>query len=126
MIFQERKIETGYSYDVEDVFGTVHLESDVKLDGEKLDGVVVLLLRQNIRAEEIRGEVKFESGKIIYIFKRAPTWTDDDEDDICENTPTSTSEQVKGSTWTANPAIRTLSLLQRFVEAFREAWKKTK
>jgi len=80
MIFQERKQPNdAYSYDVEDVFGTVHIESSVKLTGDILDGIVMVLLKQNISAEEIRGEVKHNKGVVQYVFKKRPMWEDEDE-----------------------------------------------
>jgi hypothetical protein len=126
MLFLERKKKTGYQYDVEDIFGKIHLESSTQLPADILDEIVGLLLRQNISAGKVEGEVKHGEGIITYEFTKEPIWSDDDEEEPCENTPTSTSKQERGS----NPILRwirkTTNWLRRFVEAFREAYKKTK
>jgi hypothetical protein len=124
MIFQEKKTTEGYVYNVEDIFGTVSIDSDVKLDGDTLDGIVMVLLRQNISAEEILGEVKHNGGVVRYRFKKRPLWEDEK---ICKNTPTSTSKQESVPIHTHRSILgRIIRLVQRFAEAFREAWKKTK
>jgi len=127
MIFQERKQPNSdeYTYDVEDVFGTVHIESSVKLTGDILDGIVMVLLKQNISAEEIRGEVKHDKGVVQYVFKKRPMWEDEDEaKQPCNDTPTSTQKPESASTRTRLLRIPILSWCARFAEAFREAWKK--
>lgn len=122
MIFQERKLETGFTYDVEDVFGKIHIDSPTKLEPDILDEMVVLLLKRNLTAETITGEVKHKDGVVAYTFKRAPMWEDDKEP--CESTHTSTPKQENASTPTRRLGIPILSWCKRFVVAFREAWKK--
>jgi hypothetical protein len=128
MIFQERKQPNDeFSYDVEDVFGTVHIESSVKLTGDILDGIVMVLLKQNISAEEIRGEVKHDKGVVQYVFKKRPMWEDEDEEkQPCKDTHTSTQKPESASTRTRLLRIPILSWCGRFAEAFREAWKSAK
>ena len=128
MIFQEKKTETGYNYKVEDVFGTVVIDSEAKMTGELLDDVVLLLLKQNIRAETIDGEVKHEDGIIKYNFTKAPMWSEDDEEDICKTKDTYTSTKKQESVYVRilKPMTQTLDWLRRFVVAFQEAYKKTK
>ena len=45
MLYQERKIEDGYHYTTEDVFGIIDLYSDTKLDKDTLDIFVVEILK---------------------------------------------------------------------------------
>ena len=123
MIFQERTIHNGYSYDVEDIFGTLHIESSVKLTGEILDDMVVLLLRRNISAETVTGEIKHQGGTVTYIFKRAPAWEDDKP---CDDTHTSTKQPERESIRTRLLRVPGLIWCRKFAEAFREAWKKGK
>lgn len=123
MTFLEKKKKNGYSYDLEDVFGSVHIESNTRLIADILDEIIVLLLKQKTTAETVNGKVKDGDRIIKYTFKKAKTWEDDDE---CENIPTSTNEQVSGTTSTSNQTIRTLSWLQRFAVACQRALKKIK
>lgn len=127
MIFAERKVERGYTYDVEDVFGTIHIESPDKLEPDLLDDMVVLLLKQNLSAEVVEGEVQHKGGTVRYRFQKAKQWDeDDDDDDIpCADTPTSTKKQESASTPTSPSRTGALSWPRRFAGAFREAWKKT-
>ena len=122
MIFKEIKTEQGYTYDTEDIFGTVHIESVEKLNGELLDDMVLLLLKQNISAETVTGEVKYEKGIVKYTFKKTPTWSEDEE---CEDIPTSTKKQAEGFTQILYCPIKIYSWLKKFVEVFREVWRKT-
>lgn len=125
MIFQERKQSNDeYAYDVEDVFGTVHIESSVKLTGDILDGIVMVLLKQNISAEEIRGEVKHDKGVVQYVFKKRPLWEDDDEPKPCNDIPTSINEPGSAYIVTFLSRVPGWNWCARFVEAFREAWKR--
>ncbi len=129
MLFQERKIETGYHYKVEDVFGTVDIESPTKLTPDLLDDMVVLLLGQKLSAKEVSGSVKHESGEVTYKFVKADMWSEPEEETPpCKNTPTSTnetaSESPQVSRWNFPKKIgNTWNWFRRFVEAFREAWK---
>lgn len=126
MIFQEKKQAQGFIYTVEDIFGTIDIESDAKLDPETLDGMVVLLLRQNLNAGEIKGEVKHAKGTVKYVFRPRATWEDDDEEAPCNDIPTSTSKPERESSATSPLLARALSWSRRFAGAFREAWKKAK
>jgi len=123
MIFIETKKEQGFTYKLEDIFGTLVVESAVKLEAGVLDEMVVLLLRSNVQAGELRGEVEYKGQKVKYQFKKAENWTDDEEES-CENISTSTSKQESESTRTSIWPIHTWSWCKRFVGAFREAWKK--
>lgn len=125
MIFQEKKHNTGYTYDVEDVFGTIHIESQVQLDGSTLDDMVVVLLRQNLSAQTIKGEVETKVGKVAYTFIKRSQWDDEDEIKPCENTPTSTQRPESVYTQTLRSIARTLNWFKRFAGAFQEAWKKS-
>lgn len=133
MQFTEQKIEHGqdgggvhteYEYKTVDIFGEVIITSSTKLGPEMLDDIVHLLLTQNVNAETIKGEVKHKDGVVRYTFKRAPQWSDDNEDEeICSDTPTSTQRPDIGFTPIGRFADRAISWCARFVAAFREAWK---
>jgi len=124
MIFQEKKTEKGYNYICQDVFGEVEIDSPEKLDGDTLDGMIRVLLKNKATSKTITGEVKTEKGIVEYKFVKTDIWSDDDEKDICENTPTLIKKQEKESTQTSRLLIRIWNWLPRFVGAFREAWKK--
>jgi len=132
MIFKEQKIELegemgmvpGYSYDVDDVFGEMHIESTEKIEPDILDEIVVVLLRQNIAAQTVRGTIKHKDGVIAYSFKKRPVWSDDDEKEPCESTPTSTTEQDTVSIRTILLNVPIIRWIARFVVAFLEGWKK--
>jgi hypothetical protein len=124
MIFQEKKNKNGYTYKVEDVFGTIMIDSSVKLEPGILDDLVVLLLKTNMSAKIITGEVKHKTGVVQYRFERAPLW--DNNDEPCENTPISTPEPASAFTPTHRLRLPILSWCRRFAEAFREAWRKGK
>lgn len=133
MLYQEKKIETGFTYDVEDIFGKIHIESSTKLGPDLLDDLVVELIKQNTTAETISGEVKHSGGVVKYNYTRAPLW-DESEDvvptqDICTNIPTETEKQeswylqilhsIYNLAW-----VRTTNWCMKFVAVFREAWKR--
>ena len=126
MLFQERKKEKGYTYDVEDVFGKIHIASDEKLDGDTLDGIVSVLMRQNVRAETVKGTVKLKKGEIKYKFIKAPMWSEDDEKESCKNTHTSTQEPVIAFSLIRRLPKKIINWLRRFAVAFREAWSRSK
>jgi hypothetical protein len=130
MVFQEKELETGgYEYKVQDVFGEMIFTSDIKLSGDKLDGMVSLLLRQGHNAETVQGEVKHDTGTVTYKFTKEPQWADvppEEEkewDEPCENTPTSTKETESVFTQINRLISRIWKKLQRSVVAFRKAWK---
>lgn len=125
MIFAERATDTGFTYDLEDVFGKVHIEATEKLTPELLDGMVMTLLKGSPTAERIEGELEYESGKVAYQFIRASLWEEDDEEEPpCNDSPTSTPEQESENTRTVRSTAGILSWLRRFAGAFREAWRK--
>lgn len=140
MIFQEKKTDTGYTYKVEDVFGEIEIVSSTRLvkkikdketgeekdDGSLLDDMVLLLLRKNLNAEIVTGEVIHDEGKVQYTFKRTPQWSEDDEEESCEDTHTSTKKPEKEYTPTNHLIKRTWNWFKKFVVAFQEAWKKAK
>jgi len=126
MIFTERKTEDGYRYETNDIFGTVLIETkDTRLDSDILDGIVMLLLRSNISAGTVTGEVDTGTGTVHYEFVKKSQWEDDDEDiEICDNTPISTQEQVNEYTPTKRYSGSIFGLYAKFAEAFRGVLKK--
>jgi hypothetical protein len=126
MLFLEKKIkENEYEYTCEDVFGKVVMESDVKLDGNILDGVISILLRGK-KAETVKGSIKHQKGTLKYIFNPFPTWSDEDEEEICEDTHISTKKPAREYIRIKLLKIPILSWSLRFAEAFKEALRKTK
>ena len=125
MIFLEKVIsENEYEYTCEDVFGKVWMESNVKLDGDTLDGVISILLKGK-KSGTVEGTIKHTKGTLKYIFKPFPIWSDDEEE-ICEDTHISTKKPAREYIRIKLLKIPILSWLLRFAEAFREALKKTK
>lgn len=123
MIFQEKKIENGYHYKVEDIFGVVEMTANTKLDKELLDDMVVHLLAQNIQAETVTGKVSAGDTTVEYVFKKAPIWSEIDEEIPCENTPISTKRTVSESIVIALCRVTGWNWSRKFVAAFREAWR---
>lgn len=121
MIFLEKKTDQGFNYEVQDVFGKMSIDSTIKLAGDLLDDLVVLIMKQGPGAETVNGEVKHDKGVVSYTFKRAPKWEDDDEP--CENSPTSTKEPANVFTAIVRWMRNVWSWYKRFVVAFREAWR---
>jgi hypothetical protein len=73
MIFQERKTETGYTYTVEDVFGTIEITSArQKITSELLDSIVSGILQANTTVGAITPEVAF-------VWGRPPAWLPEDK-----------------------------------------------
>jgi len=132
MIFKEKKTQEGYQYQCEDVFGHVELVSSTRLDGDMLDSVVSLLLKQNLSAEKIEGEVKHDKGFVKYVLTPENTWKESeehDDDESWNDTPTSTKQPESASTargisLIANALRGAWRWSRKFVEAFREAWRK--
>ncbi|RKZ11064.1 hypothetical protein DRQ25_00975 [Candidatus Fermentibacteria bacterium] len=126
MLFQEKKIKEGYWYRVQDIFGEAEIRANKQLDKETLDEIVSGLLKLDMSAGLIEGNDKDKKRglEISYQFKPAPMWSDDDEDDKCENIPTSTSEPEKEYIPTKRSMTKIISWLRRFVVAFLEAFKK--
>jgi hypothetical protein len=129
MIFQERKKGTGFEYKVEDLFGTIAIESPNKLNGQLLDEIVVILLRTTSTGNA-SGVVKVtENETIKYEFVRASQWDDGEDDDteICLNLHTSTVKRVTGAAVIAllfSKIKKIGNWFKRFVVAFQEAWRK--
>lgn len=124
MIFQEKKTNTGYNYHLEDVFGVVDIDTSSKLNAGVLDDVVVFLMRQNISAKVISGSVETpEHGVVAYRFEKADQWSDDDEEESCNDTPTSKEKQESEYIPMFPFLTKTLSWCKRFAAAFREAWR---
>lgn len=128
----KKKDAQGFDYHLEEIFGTLDIDSTARLDADQLDGIVCLLLKQNIQASVVEGRVAQDKNIIKYKFVKVPAWSDDDEDDeTCENTPTSTRVPANGSMLTKrlHPSkwiSGTWNWCRRFAGAFREAWKKAK
>jgi len=134
MIFQEKKVEEGWEYKINDVFGVMEFYSDEKIIVDVLDDMVLLLLRQNLSALVVKGEVKTEQGIVRYTFTKEPQWGevspeeeaewDDPEDrDICENTPTSTDEPESEFTRISLYVRRIFKKLRKSVAVLRDIWR---
>jgi len=134
MIFQEKKVEEGWEYKIEDVFGVMDFYCDEKIPVDVLDDMVLLLLRQNLSAHVVKGEVKTDQGIVRYNFTKEPQWGDvspeeeaewdDPEDkDICENTPTSTNEQESEFTPIYLYVARIFKKLRKSVAVLRDIWR---
>ena len=134
MIFQEKKVEEGWEYKIQDVFGVMEFYSDEKIPVDVLDDMVLLLLRQNLSALVVKGEVKTEQGIVRYTFTKEPQWGevspeeeaewDDPEDrDICENTPTSTDEPESEFTRISLYVRRIFKKLRKSVAVLRDIWR---
>ena len=74
MIFQEKKVEEGWEYKINDVFGVMDFYCDEKIPVDVLDDMVLLLLRQNLSAHVVKGEVKTDQGIVRYTFTKEPQW----------------------------------------------------
>lgn len=127
MIFAERKTDTGYNYVVDEVFGTISIDSTVKLDGDKLDALTMLLLHQGGSAKEITGTVEHDTGTVSYTFTKRSQWSEgDDMIELCNtDIPTKTEKQAKPSTAIPHCVTLIYSWCRRFVGAFLEAWRKS-
>lgn len=126
MVFQEQKTEAGWHYKVEDVFGTIDIDSSGQLDGDTLDAMVVLLLGQNISAETVEGTVKHSSGTVTYTFVKAPQWTEDDTEplpELCKNIHTSIRQRVVAFIAKLLSKLPGYNWCKRFVVAFLKAWR---
>ncbi len=133
MIFQEKKITDGYEYKVEEIFGTIVINSDIKLDGDTLDRMVSLLLTNGSKAQVVSGEVKHDKGTVSFTFTKEDAWSDvspeeekdwdDNQDTTCENTPTSTKEMESAFTRIRHSISRIWSKLRRSVIAIRDVWE---
>jgi hypothetical protein len=125
MIFKEQKIKNGYKYELNEIFGDLTLESSIQLQAEVLDELVVLLLKQKTKSQEIVGEVKNEDGEIKYKFVKRSLW-EDDKNETCKNTPTSIQKTAKEYIVMFLLKIRIINYLQRFVRVFLIALRNSK
>lgn len=140
MIFQEKKVPEGYEYKVEDVFGVMEFYSDTKIDVSVLDDMVLLLLRQNLSALTVNGEVKHDQGTVRYTFTKEPIWgdvspeeeaewedpSDKDAADYkkpCENTLTSTHVPESEFTRISLYVRRIFKRLRKSAAVLRDIWK---
>ena len=68
MIIQEIKKKSGYVYITEDLFGTITIKSDKKLNKEILDGIIVAILKAKTTKGKIQGT------NISYNFLKKSPW----------------------------------------------------
>lgn len=132
MIFQEKKTGSGYEYKVEDVFGVIEIKSDGKLEGDVLDSMVSLLIRQNHSAGTIHGSVQHDHGTVEFTFTRESDWGEvspeeerewNEPNQLCKNTRISTDEPESVFTQIRRWIDRISRKLRRSVEVLREVWK---
>lgn len=126
MIFKEIKKEKGYTYELEEVFGSINIDTPEKLNADLLDDLVMLLLKQNLNAKEVSGTVETEKGEVSYKFIKAQQWGQTNK---CENTHTKIKRPESTYTQTCLSTLRqklrnATNWLRRFAGVFREAWKK--
>lgn len=124
MIFAERKTEAGYNYVVDDAFGTISIDSTTKLDGDTLDSMVMLLMHQG-GGKVLTGTVRHDDGVVAYTYTKRDQWADDDMMELCKDTPTKTKKQARPSTVIDRYVTPIYSWCNRFVAAFREAWRRS-
>lgn len=108
MLFTEKKINNGFEYWTEDVFGVVKLESSARLGKEELDLIISFLSKCKDHSQTIQGEVALKDSRISYEFIKRPIWNDDDDEE----------EQVEEE-HKASLIVR----VARFMKAFVQAWK---
>lgn len=123
MIYREQKIKDGYQYNIDDVFGSVEMQSTVQLDGEQLDNITMTLLKQNIKAETVTGEIVHDQGKLKYTYKKVQQWGEGEIIKKCENTHTEINIAEKLYTAILNVPKNISNWCKRFAVAFREAGK---
>jgi len=134
MIFQEKAVANAWEYKIEDVFGVMEFYSDTKIPVTILDDMVLLLLRQNLSAETVTGEVKTDQGIVRYTFTKESLWGDVSKEeesewdepgdlDICKNTPISTRGPESVFTLIRHWISRTLKKLRKSVAVIRDIWK---
>lgn len=58
MIFVEKKLEKGYNYSIEEIFGKLFIESPIQLDGKLLDLIVQKVLKANVKNLIINQNIK--------------------------------------------------------------------
>lgn len=130
MQYQELKKEDSWQYYGAGVFGELEVDSTQQLDGDKLDGILNLLVTDKGTEQERNGTIKISDDHIIsYRFKKTLPWGDEAVQpiDTCNtNTPTSTKQADSESTGTPRGITRLINWLRRFVGAFLEAWRSTR
>lgn len=77
MTFTERKIENGFEYFVEDLFGEMTFTSKEKLSPATLDSCVLQLLKTEIDKGIIKDEKN--NNDISFYYNKMPKWLDDNE-----------------------------------------------
>ena len=90
MIFQERKTDK-WEYETTDLFGTIKLFSDSRLDPKELDSVVMWVLDK-----KSDGEAVINEKNVIYEFDRASDWIKDDECKESKESPEDPTEKLCG------------------------------
>lgn len=119
----------GFEYYGAGVFGDMTVHSNKPLDGDKLDGIMGLLLKDGSKAQHVNGTIKVAEDHVVsYKFTKNLQWGEETVNvpKPCENTSTSTKEQKSESTQTKSSTAKSSNWFKRFVVAFREAWKSTK
>lgn len=125
MLFKEKETEEGFAYSVTDVFGTIDIYAEEKLDGELLDDIVYAILdTTGTIVSDIGGNIATPKGEIEFEFDAKDAWQEDNEEELCENTPTSTLIRAKEFILTNLRKVPVISSLVKFVEVFRKAWKR--
>lgn len=124
MIYVERKTKEGYIYTAENVVGKLEVQSTKKLSGETLDDVLLLLLRNNLTAKTVKGEVTQDGDVISYTLERASQWEESSGNEQWNDTPISTKEPVSESTVKPGLKIQILRLLQKSVVVLRALFRK--
>lgn len=73
MNFYEKQTEGGYTYNVEDAFGTIEIHSPDKLEADKLDEVFMAIFQAH---KDDRGFVEstIQDTEISYTFKKKNPW----------------------------------------------------
>lgn len=77
MLYIERKTETGFEYELQELFGTIKISSPEKLSDpetkhEKLDAVTLAIIRSNLPKGEFPGAITFT-------FEKSDQWDEDDD-----------------------------------------------
>lgn len=127
MVFAEKKTKDGFNYECTDLFGVINIESTTKLDADLLDELVWTVIKSNISAKTITGEVTHSGGVVKYVLERETQWSENDENDTNESwsdTPTSTKKPGKESTPTGNWMMIASLYRQKFAVVLLKLLKK--
>jgi hypothetical protein len=119
MIYKEKKIKNKYEYELNEIFGDLVIHSDFKLDGNHLDDITMLLLKANLKAEKITGDVKLEQGVVSYNFIRRPMWEGEEEEKQCKNTHTLIKKPEREYSLTRKLTKKVSSWLKKLEEVFQ-------